>query len=56
MARPIKETPVLSGSDARRFEKAIKENAERKVPRESYERAINVFRNIKIAEKKLLGA
>lgn len=25
MARPIRETPVLSGKDARRFEKAMRE-------------------------------
>lgn len=29
MARPIKETPILFGEDARRFEERMKENAGR---------------------------
>lgn len=43
MARPIKETPVLRGKNARDFEKAIKENEKKKVPRADYERALKVF-------------
>lgn len=39
MALPIKETPILKGKDAREFEKAIKENEDRKISREDYQRA-----------------
>ena len=47
MARPIKETPVLKGKNAKDFEKAIKQNEKRKVSRATYQRAIAVFRSIK---------
>ncbi len=48
MARAIKETPVLRGKDAERFDKKIKENASRKVPAPDYNRAIAVYRKVKI--------
>lgn len=50
MARPVKETPILEGKDAREFEKTIKENESRKVTREEYERAEKAFEEIKILE------
>ncbi len=50
MARPIKETPVLKGKDARHFEKEIKRNEARKVSNEKYQRAIDVYRRVKIAD------
>jgi hypothetical protein len=58
MARPIKETPVLTGNDARRFEQAIKRNETTKVSREAYERAMKTFENIsnKTASCKPRGA
>jgi len=39
MATPIKETPILRGADARRFEKEILENENRPVSKADYERA-----------------
>lgn len=50
MARPIKETPVLEGKDAQRFEAEIKRNESRKVPKEDYLRAVKTFNSIKILE------
>jgi hypothetical protein len=55
VARPIKETPVLIGNDARRFDEAVKNNENRKVPRESYERAINFFKSVTDSSAKSLG-
>lgn len=57
MARPIKETPVLTGRDARRFDEAIKNNENKKVSREHYERAAKTFHSVKFASgnKKTLG-
>lgn len=55
MARPIKETPVLTGRDARRFEEVLKNNETRKVSRESYERAVKAFESVK-RPKGLVGA
>lgn len=51
MARPIKETPVLSGKDAKRFEQQIKENEQRKVPESEYQRAIRTFQSVKIVRR-----
>jgi hypothetical protein len=46
MARPIKETPVLTGKHAQRFEKAVKANESKKVTRQEYERAVIAFKSI----------
>jgi hypothetical protein len=51
MARPVKDTPVLTGKDAQRFDQALKRNATAKVPREEYERAIRTFARIKLSDK-----
>lgn len=51
MARPIKETPVLEGKNAREFEKAIKQNEKRKVSREKYLRALDAFKSVKVVSE-----
>ncbi len=43
MARKVRETPMLSGKDAARFDHTIKENKTKKVNRAEYERAKSVF-------------
>jgi len=48
MARQIKETPILFGKDARRFEKRMKEKrreteTERKTRMEAYRTAISIL-------------
>ena len=48
MATPIKETPVLTGKDAERFARIIKENENKKVPAEDYQRAKEAFKNFKV--------
>ncbi len=48
MARPIKEIPILEGSDARNFYTAIKNNKKITVPRKDYERAITAYKSIKL--------
>lgn len=46
MARPIRETPVLSGKDARRFEEAMQE-IEKNAPKSSGKQtAISCVRNM----------
>ena len=42
MARPIKETPILFGNDARRFEERMKQK--RTVPKEEIERVREHYR------------
>lgn len=49
MARPIKETPVLTGKDAERFSRIIKENENKRVPAADYARAQEAFKQFKLA-------
>lgn len=46
MARKIKETPILTGKDARAFEKAIEANRNKKVTSSEYHRAENTYKRI----------
>lgn len=48
MATKVKETPVLTGKDALRFERIIKENETKRVSAEEYERAKAAYRKIRI--------
>lgn len=43
MARPIKETPVLKGKEARNFEEVIQRNATTKIPAKEYKKAITNY-------------
>lgn len=45
MAKPIKETPVLTGKDAERFNRIMKENETKKVSASDYQRAQDAFRS-----------
>lgn len=55
MARAIKETPILTGKDARRFEEAIKANESKKVSPEEYRKAMESYKRFKVidSEKKI---
>lgn len=46
MARPIKETPILHGKAAARFEKSIKNNENKKVSASEFNRAIKNYKKI----------
>lgn len=46
MARKIKETPMLSGKDAERFDRAIKDNRTKKIDQSEYERAKSIFERV----------
>ena len=41
MATPIKDTPVLTGQDAKNFDAWMKSNANKKVSSEEYKRILN---------------
>lgn len=47
MARKIKETPILSGEDAERFERVMIANANKKVARSDYDRAKAIYDRVK---------
>lgn len=46
MARHIKETPVLRGKAAARFEKSIRDNENKKVSSAEFNRAIENYKKI----------
>jgi hypothetical protein len=50
MARPIKETPILIGKDAREFEKEITENETKQATKEEYERAIKALDQLQMLD------
>lgn len=47
MALPIKPTPILTGKDAKRFIKKMRENENKPVPREEYLRAQKTYEELK---------
>ncbi len=50
MARPIKETPILTGKDARRFEDAIKANESKKICQQEREKIMHSYRRFQVIE------
>ena len=48
MATKVKETPILIGKDAIRFEKIIKENETKCISKEEYEKALTAFKKFKV--------
>ncbi len=51
MARPIKETPILTGKDAVRFKEIIKENEHRKVPNSEFQKGKQAYEQFGFARK-----
>jgi hypothetical protein len=49
MATKIKETPILRGKNARRFQRIMEENKNKKVSRQEYERAKAVYEQSKFS-------
>lgn len=54
MAKPIKETPILKGKDAEKFEKALKEAETRKVSAEDYQRAQEAYNKLSESSKRFV--
>ncbi len=51
MAQPIKETPVLVGADAKRFDQEVKENENKKVTPEEFKRGRDAYRALNLPEE-----
>jgi hypothetical protein len=47
MAKPIKETPILSGKDAKRFSKIISANKSKRAPKSEYDRVMTNYNKLK---------
>jgi len=52
MARPVKETPVLTGEDAKRFTDAMKANETKTITPEDFKRITDARRTIRFVDKK----
>lgn len=50
MAKPIKDTPVLTGKSARHFEEWMKENESKKVSPQAYARIKAAAKKFKLAD------
>lgn len=48
MAIPVKETPILKGKEARRFEEELKANEKRQVSEAEYRKALEDYRLVKV--------
>jgi hypothetical protein len=48
MARPVKETPILTGKDARRFEEATKANEKKTITPNEHKRIMDAWRKFKL--------
>lgn len=51
MAKEIRETPILKGKDAARFQKTIKENENQKVAAADYQRAKHAYESVSFGKK-----
>jgi hypothetical protein len=52
VATQIKETPVLKGKAARRFEAIIADSANKKISQQERDRIMSVYRSVKIVDKR----
>lgn len=50
MARPVKDTPILRGKDARRFNAAIQESAVKKISSKEHKKLQDSFNKFKIVD------
>lgn len=48
MAKPVRETPVLTGTNAVRFQKILTNNADKKVSKSDYDRAKAAYKNFRV--------
>lgn len=51
MARPIKETPILKGKDAARFQEIVRRNETRKVDPSEFQKGKNAYEQFGFAKK-----
>ncbi len=52
MATPIKETPILTGKEAKRFDDMMKQNENKKVPAEEYQRAVKNYQKFELVTER----
>lgn len=50
MASKVKDTPVLHGKDAERFNKQMREAEQKVISKQEYNRMMAVFKSVRIVE------
>lgn len=50
MATKVKDTPILKGKDAERFNLKMRETDKKSIPRKDYERMLATFKSVRIIE------
>jgi hypothetical protein len=50
MASKVKDTPILRGKDAERFNSKMREANKNTIPKTEYERMMNIFNSVRIIE------
>ena len=50
MAKPIKETPVLTGEDARHFEAWMIENEDKKISHDEHAQLRSIYQSVKVVD------
>ncbi|WAR43736.1 hypothetical protein [Methylomonas rapida] len=50
MASKVKDTPVLRGKDAERFNKKMRESEQKIISKQEYNRMMAVFKSVRIVE------
>lgn len=50
MATKVKDTPVLKGKDAERFNRKMRETDKQSIPRKDYERMLATYKSVRIVE------
>jgi len=52
MAKPIKETPVLTGEDARHFEAWMSENEGNKISHDEHAELRSIYHSVKVVDNR----
>jgi len=50
MATKVKDTPILKGKDAERFNRKMREAENNAIPKKDYERMLATFKSVRIVE------
>ncbi|QPK65167.1 hypothetical protein IVG45_09645 [Methylomonas sp. LL1] len=50
MASKVKDTPVLHGKDAQRFNQKMREATQKAISKQEYDRMMAVFKSVRIVE------
>ncbi len=50
MATKVKDTPILRGKDAERFNNKMREADKNTIPKKEYDRMLKIFKSVRVVE------